>query len=349
MSLCVSELGVYLLSSSKIWVGLYICCVLPLSLLTSLTLHLMVLGLIICGLAYIKLPSPSPERVAEVLGSLHHSTAADDEGGAVVAHRAACLDAPENSLEAVRLAAKNGAKWIEFDVSFTSDQQAVAFHDHTVNRVTTAIGSIDSFSLTQLASLDLATKHPLSGSFSHCKIPTVDEFIAECLRLDIKMIIDLKTYDMPEETVGLLVSLYTKYPALKDNSFVTSFFPNLLYKLRQTDSQIVTAVSTRPQFWSSSTWEGSQSTCRPRYSGLKQAAAMLADVIFSFLLETAVWWVVGLSAVLVHRHVITKEYIETWRDRGVTVMAWTVNCPKEKTFYTKVLNIPVLSDTLEKY
>ena len=161
MSVCVSELGVYLLSSSKIWVVLYICCVLPLSLLTSLTLHLMVLGLLICGLAYVKLPSPSPERVAAVLGSLHHSTA-DDDAEAVVAHRAACLDAPENSLEAVRLAAKNGAKWIEFDVSFTSDQQAVAFHDQTVNRVTSASGDIDSFSLAQLSSLDLATKHPLN-------------------------------------------------------------------------------------------------------------------------------------------------------------------------------------------
>ena len=347
MSVCVSELGIYLVSSSKIWLALYICCVLPLSLLTGLTLHLMVLGLLICGLAWVKLPSPSPARVEAVLGSLHHSKAG--EAGAVVAHRAACLDAPENSLEAVRLAAKNGAKWIEFDVSFTSDQQAVAFHDHTVNRVTTGSGDIESFTLTQLSSLDLATKHPLSDSFSQCKIPTVDQFIAECLRLDIKMIIDLKTYNQPEETVGLLMSLYTKYPSLKDNSFVTSFFPNLLYRLRLADSEIVTAVSTRPQFLSSSTWEGSQATCRPRYSGIKQAAAWLADILFSFLLDTAVWWVVGLSAVLVHRHVITREYIQTWRQRGVTVMAWTVNCPKEKAFYTKVLNIPVLSDTLEKY
>ena len=208
MSVCISELGVYLFSSSRIWLALYICCVLPLSLLTGLTLHLMVLGLLICALAYVKLPSPSPERVAAVLGSLHHSTPA--EAGPVVAHRAACLDAPENSLEAIRLAAKNGAKWIEFDVSFTSDQQAVAFHDHTVNRVTTGTGNIDSFSLAQLASLDLAIKHPLSASFSQCKIPTVDQFVAECLRLDIKMIIDLKTYDLPEETVGLLVSLYNK-------------------------------------------------------------------------------------------------------------------------------------------
>ena len=47
--------------------------------------------------------------------------------GWLVAHRAACLDAPENSVEAVRLAAKTGTKWIEFDVSFSSDLSAVDF------------------------------------------------------------------------------------------------------------------------------------------------------------------------------------------------------------------------------
>ena len=349
MSVCFSELGLnlFLTSSVRVWLGLYLSLVVSLSLYTGLTLHLMGLGLLICCLAYIKLPSPSQERVKAVLGELHHG--AGQEVGGVVAHRAACLDAPENSLEAIRLAAKNGAKWIEFDVSFTSDLQAVAFHDDTVNRITTASGDITSFSLSQLAELDLATKHPLSDNFSGVRIPTVDQFIAECLKLNIKIIIDLKTYESPEETVSLLTSLYQKYPSLADNSLVTSFYPNLLYRLRSSHPDVVTAVSTRPFVLSCQTWEGTTSSARPRYSGLKQLAAGLADEVAAFLMDSVVWWVVGLSAVLVHRHVITKEYIERWRTRGVTVMAWTVNCPKEKTFYTKVLNIPVLSDTLEKY
>lgn len=349
MSVCFSELGLnlFLTSSVRVWLGLYLSLVVSLSLYTGLTLHLMGLGLLICCLAYIKLPSPSQERVKAVLGELHHG--AGQEVGGVVAHRAACLDAPENSLEAIRLAAKNGAKWIEFDVSFTSDLQAVAFHDDTVNRITTASGDITSFSLSQLAELDLATKHPLSDNFSGVRIPTVDQFIAECLKHNIKIIIDLKTYESPEETVSLLTSLYQKYPALADNSLVTSFYPNLLYRLRSSHPEVVTAVSTRPFVLSCQGWEGTTSSARPRYSGIKQLAAGLADELAAFLMDTVVWWVVGLSAVLVHRHVITKEYIERWRTRGVTVMAWTVNCPKEKTFYTKVLNIPVLSDTLEKY
>ena len=42
-------------------------------------------------------------------------------------------------------------------------------------------------------------------------------------------------YDLtndPEETVNLVSSLYRQMPALRTNALVTSFFPQLLYKLR---------------------------------------------------------------------------------------------------------------------
>ena len=89
----------------------------------------------------------------EVLGEEMNVDDQDDPAW-IVAHRAACLDAPENSLEAVRLAAKNGAEWIEFDVSFSSDLIGVAFHD-TLDRVTMTGGQVDSLTYTQLAELDL--------------------------------------------------------------------------------------------------------------------------------------------------------------------------------------------------
>ena len=89
-----------------------------------------------------------------------------------VAHRAACLDAPENSLEAIRwalpknsqfyllykrLAAANGAKWVEFDVSFTSDGTAVAFHDDTVDRITDGEGAVTSLTFSQVRTGDRRT------------------------------------------------------------------------------------------------------------------------------------------------------------------------------------------------
>ena len=265
-----------------------------------------------------------------------------------IAHRAAGLDAPENSLEAVRLAAKNGAKWIEFDVSFSSDLTAVAFHDDTLDRVTLAGGQVNSLTYTQLTKLDLAPKHPLSASFSNAKIPSVEQFVAECLSLNLKMIIDLKTWDLPDETVNLILSLHKKFPTLKSKSIITSFFPTLLHKLRSSDPQILKAVSTRPHYLSLATWEGTSTGMRPRFSGMKQQVARCVDMVYTPLLEQLLWWMVGISAVLVHRAVITREYVNIWKSKGVRVMAWTVNCPIEKQYMKKVLGVQVLTDTMEK-
>ena len=84
----------------------------------------------------------------------------------------------------------------------------------------------------QLSKLDLAIKHPLSANYKGVRIPKVEDFVAECLKLNMKVIIDLKSWESPEETVNLISSLYRQMPALRTNALVTSFFPQLLYKLR---------------------------------------------------------------------------------------------------------------------
>ena len=339
------SLNLYLVTSSKIWSCLFVSYCFLLYSLPWISVHLMVIGLITCALSLLKLPSPVPSQVQQILGELSYTR--NKQSGDIVAHRGACLDAPENSVEAVREAASRGATWVEFDVSFTSDGVGVVFHDDTVDRITTSSGPVSSFSLAQLSSLNLATKFNKPERFSNVRIATVEEFVAECLRLDLKVIIDLKTYTQPQETISLLTSLYAKHPTLKHNSIVTSFFPNLLYALRSSHPDAVAAISTRPGFVSCQSWEGSRSSITPRFSGVKQLLAQGVDLVFGPLLDSLIWWMVGLSAVLVHRAVITREYVDTWRARGVTVMAWTVNCPTEKRFYRNVIKIPVLSDTMD--
>ena len=340
------SLNLYLVTSSKIWFCLFVSYCFLLYSLPWISVHIMFIGLFTCVLSTLKLPSPNPSHVQQVLGDLSYNRSKNTAD--IVAHRAACLDAPENSVEAVRRAAARGATWVEFDVSLTSDGVGVVFHDDTVDRVTTGSGQVNSFSLAQLFLLDLASKFNKPETFKDVRIATVEEFVNECLRHEMKMIIDLKTYSQPMETIALLTYLYSKHPTLKQNSIVTSFFPNLLYALRSGHPDAVAAISTRPGFFSCKSWEGIRASITPRYSGLRQLVSRGMDLVFAPLLDSLIWWMVGLSAVLVHRHVITREYVDTWRARGVTVMAWTVNCPIEKKFYRNVIKIPVLSDTMNE-
>ena len=76
----------------------------------------------------------------------------------LVAHRGAGLDAPENTLESLRLCKKKGAKCVEFDVALTLDNVAVVFHDDTVDRVSDKTGHIDQMTFDQVK--DSANKKP---------------------------------------------------------------------------------------------------------------------------------------------------------------------------------------------
>jgi len=340
----LSGLLLHLRACCQAWAILYLGINL---LTTSWALHFIVIGLLLCLVSYLRLPPPSPALTAEILGPSPNSPD-DSEVCWEVAHRAACLDAPENSLEAVRLAATNGAKWVEFDVSFTSDGTAVAFHDDTVDRITDGHGPVTSLTFSQLSRLDLAPKHPLSANYKGVRIPKVKDFVAECLRLNMKVIIDLKSWESPEETVTLVTSLYSQMPALRTNALVTSFFPQLLYKLRSTDPDIVCSLSTRPYFLSSTVYEGTDAGLRPRFSGVAQYAAKAADFVFPWLLHNVIWWMVGLSAVLVHKAMVNKQFVLDWKRRGVRVMAWTVNSPLEKATMRHMMGVQVLTDTLDR-
>jgi len=340
----LSGLLLHLRACCQAWAVLYLAINL---LTTSWALHFIAIGLLLCLVSYLRLPPPSPVLAAEILGPPPNSSD-DSEVCWEVAHRAACLDAPENSLEAVRLAAANGAKWVEFDVSFTSDGTAVAFHDDTVDRITDGEGAVTSLTFSQLSKLDLAIKHPLSANYKGVRIPKVEDFVAECLRLNMKVIIDLKSWESPEETVNLISSLYRQMPALRTSALVTSFFPQLLYKLRSTDPDIVCSLSTRPYFLSSSVYEGTDAGLRPRFTGVAQYAARAADVLTPWLLHNVIWWMVGLSAVLVHKAMVSRQFVLDWKRRGVRVMAWTVNSPLEKATMRHLMGVQVLTDTLDR-
>ena len=117
---------------------------------------------------------------------------------------------------------------------------------------------------------------------------------------------------------------------------------------RSTDPDIVCSLSNRPYFLSSTVYEGTDGNLRPRFTGVAQHVARAVDLLFPWLLHNVIWWMVGLSAVLVHKSMVSKQFVLDWKRRGVRVMAWTVNSPLEKATMRHLMGVQVLTDTLDR-
>lgn len=81
---------------------------------------------------------------------------------------------------------------------------------------------------------------------------------------------------------------------------------------------------------------------------LQHHLAILGDIIYTWAFHELIWWFVGLSAVLVHKDTLTSGYVQKWRERGVRVIAWTVNSSLERVYIERVLNVSCMSDTMDE-
>lgn len=86
-------------------------------------------------------------------------------GPRIIAHRGASARAPENTLEACRLAVEEeGAEGLELDVHRTRDGHVVVLHDSTVDRTTDGRGPVVGFTLDELQRLDAGYRFAPPGS-----------------------------------------------------------------------------------------------------------------------------------------------------------------------------------------
>lgn len=131
----------------------------------------------------------------------------------VIAHRGASAYAPENTVPAFRLAAEQGATFVEFDLRLTKDRRIVCLHDDTLDRTTdveevfpdrfrsTGAGTrrwlLEDFTLAELKRLDAGSW--FGPAFRGTRIPTFAETI-ESLRGRSGLFIELKS---PERYEGI--------------------------------------------------------------------------------------------------------------------------------------------------
>ncbi|KAG8432976.1 hypothetical protein GDO86_017300 [Hymenochirus boettgeri] len=259
--------------------------------------------------------------------------------GSVIAHRGGGHDAPENTLAAIRAAAKNGATGVELDLEFTSDGVPILMHDDTVERTTDGTGRLQDLTYSDIKKLNAAAKHRFRNQFNGEKVPTLEEAVKECMKNNLTIYFDVKGHAV--QAAEALRKLYAEYPSLYTSSIVCSFEPSVIIKMRQADRNVVTALTHRP--WSLSHFGDG----KPRYNTpWKHYWYTLMDVFLDWGLHNILWNLCGVSAFLMQKNYISQEYVEKWNSRGIEVVAWTINNASEKFYYENVLNSTYLTDSL---
>lgn len=133
-----------------------------------------------------------------------------------IAHRGLSAMAPENTLQAYREAKKGGFYYVECDVRFTADNQAVLLHDSTIDRTSNGTGNISSMTLSEVRGLDFGSW--FSPSYTGEKIPTFEEFIILCKKLGLHPYIELKAGT--EAQITNLIATVKKYDMLRSVTWI---------------------------------------------------------------------------------------------------------------------------------
>ncbi len=138
----------------------------------------------------------------------------------VWAHRGASGYAPENTLEAFKLAVEMGADGVELDVQLTKDNQIVVIHDEWIDRTSNGKGWVKDMTLEELRKYNYNKTHP---EYEHADIPTLREVYELLKPTGLTVNVELKTgvvfYDELERKVIEL----TKEIGMEDRVLYSSF------------------------------------------------------------------------------------------------------------------------------
>lgn len=97
---------------------------------------------------------------------------------AIIGHRGARGEAPENTLAGFQIACDSGVQGIELDVRLSSDGHLIVLHDKDLQRTTGQKGIAQHFTLAQLGMLDARRNTP--GWHSPTGIPSLQEVVDLC-------------------------------------------------------------------------------------------------------------------------------------------------------------------------
>ena len=248
-----------------------------------------------------------------------------------IAHQGGEIEAPSNTLYALKTSLTKGSEVLEIDVHATADRELVVLHDATVDRTTNGTGRVDQMTLEQLKTLDAAhwfvagcgTCHDrpasdytlrgyatgerrLSGKMrrdfspNDFRIPTLREvleaFPDRLINIEIKA-----TAPATEPYEAELAALLNEF-GRTDDTIVVSFTDNATEVFKLYAPLVSTAVGTgeAAAFWASA--QGPlPGAPNPRHHALQVPVELE-----------------GLT-------VVTPEFVQRAHANGLAVHVWTIN------------------------
>lgn len=141
----------------------------------------------------------------------------------IAAHRGGALEAPENTIEAMRHAAQLGVEEVEIDLHLSADGQMMVHHDETLDRMTDGTGPLAAHPAADLQRLRIA------GSAT-AVIPTLAEVLAALDDSALTLRLELKPDGAGQVYPGLAdrtVAALERHGWMR-RSYVTSFIADYL-------------------------------------------------------------------------------------------------------------------------
>jgi len=221
-----------------------------------------------------------------------------------LAHRGASAGAPENTLEAFRLAVESGAGGLELDVHLTRDGHLVVIHDPTLDRTTNMSGAVAGMTLEELREPDAGYNFSPDGGYTHpyrdlgLRIPTLTEVLREFPGVVLN--IDMKA-DLPGIEASVLKVL--RESGAEGRALVVSSRLGSVRRFRRMSGGRISTGASRSE------------------TGI---FFIFANLRLERLLRPAYD---ALQVPLSHRGVplVTRRFVEAAHASNVRVDAWTIN------------------------
>ncbi|MBQ7183977.1 MAG: glycerophosphodiester phosphodiesterase [Clostridia bacterium] len=153
----------------------------------------------------------------------------------IYGHRGASGYAPENTLEAFKMAADMGAEGVELDVHICRSGELVVAHDEGIERVSDGTGLIKDMTLKELKALHFNRTHP---EYKDARIPTLQEVFQLLKPTGLKINCELKNsvFDYPqleERVIGLAIQ-----EGMLDRILFSSFNHHSMLRVKALDKKL---------------------------------------------------------------------------------------------------------------